>query len=183
MGLDMYLKCNDRELCRDVAEELKDEFHWRYGTVVYWRKANAIHKWFVDNVQHGTDDCGVHDVGIEQLRDLRNRCEAVLSSTRLVEGDAVKGQTAKDGKRSDNIERGRLLEDTSVAERLLPTADGFYFGSTAYDQCYWQDLEYTMRALDAILGRIRTVKGDLGFIHGVYGDDDWYIYFTYTSSW
>lgn len=40
-----------------------------------------------------------------------------------------------------------------------------------------------MKALDAILGRIRMVKGDLGFAHGVYGDDDWYIDFTYTSSW
>ena len=25
--------------------------------VGYWRKANAIHKWFVDNVQDGNDDC------------------------------------------------------------------------------------------------------------------------------
>ena len=23
----------------------------------YWRKANAIHKWFVDNVQDGEDNC------------------------------------------------------------------------------------------------------------------------------
>lgn len=183
MGLDMYLRCNDRLLCKDVAEELNDSHHWHSGTVVYWRKANAIHKWFVDNVQHGTDDCGVYDVDIRQLKDLRDMCEAVLSSTRLVEGDAVNGQTVKDGKWSDNIERGRLLEDTSVAERLLPTADGFFFGSTAYDQWYWEDLEYTMRALGAILSRIRTVKGDFGFAHEVYGDDDWYIYFTYKSSW
>lgn len=25
--------------------------------VGYWRKANAIHGWFVDNVQKGNDDC------------------------------------------------------------------------------------------------------------------------------
>ena len=23
----------------------------------YWRKANAIHRWFVENVQKGEDDC------------------------------------------------------------------------------------------------------------------------------
>lgn len=46
MGSDMYLRCNDRLLCKDVAEELKDGYHWHSGTVVYWRKANAIHKWF-----------------------------------------------------------------------------------------------------------------------------------------
>ena len=26
-------------------------------SVGYWRKANHIHKWFVDNVQNGEDDC------------------------------------------------------------------------------------------------------------------------------
>jgi hypothetical protein len=25
--------------------------------VMYWRKSNAIHKWFVDNVQDGIDEC------------------------------------------------------------------------------------------------------------------------------
>lgn len=25
--------------------------------VGYWRKANAIHRWFVDNVQDGVDNC------------------------------------------------------------------------------------------------------------------------------
>ena len=27
-------------------------------TCAYWRKANQIHAWFVDNVQQGNDDCG-----------------------------------------------------------------------------------------------------------------------------
>ena len=26
----------------------------------YWRKASAIHKWFVDNCQEGDDDCGTY---------------------------------------------------------------------------------------------------------------------------
>jgi len=38
---------------------------------MYWRKANAIHKWFVDNVQEGTDDCGNYSVSKEQLEELR----------------------------------------------------------------------------------------------------------------
>ena len=38
---------------------------------MYWRKANAIHKWFVDNVQEGTDDCGNYAVSKEQLEELR----------------------------------------------------------------------------------------------------------------
>lgn len=44
----------------------------------YWRKANAIHKWFVDNVQEGNDDCGSYYVGREQLRKLLEIVTEVL---------------------------------------------------------------------------------------------------------
>lgn len=46
--------------------------------VMYWRKANAIHKWFVDNVQDGNDDCGVYEVELSQLQELRHLCIEVL---------------------------------------------------------------------------------------------------------
>ncbi len=36
----------------------------------YWRKANHIHKWFVDNVQDGNDDCGTYYVSEEDLKNL-----------------------------------------------------------------------------------------------------------------
>jgi len=39
---------------------------------MYWRKANAIHKWFVDNCQEGQDDCGNYAVSREQLEELRD---------------------------------------------------------------------------------------------------------------
>lgn len=47
-------------------------------SVAYWRKANAIHKWFVDNVQEGNDDCGKYRVTIEQLKQLVKICKTVL---------------------------------------------------------------------------------------------------------
>ena len=46
--------------------------------VMYWRKVNAIHKWFVDNVQNGVDDCRNYYVSIDQLQELRSLCLAVL---------------------------------------------------------------------------------------------------------
>jgi hypothetical protein len=49
----------------------------------YWRKANAIHKWFVDNVQNGVDDCGDYKVTKEQLIQLRNTCNDVLRDVNL----------------------------------------------------------------------------------------------------
>jgi hypothetical protein len=39
-------------------------------TCAYWRKANQIHKWFVDNVQGGEDNCGEYYVSHEKLKDL-----------------------------------------------------------------------------------------------------------------
>ena len=47
---------------------------------MYWRKANAIHKWFVDNVQDGEDDCGHYSVGRTQLAELRDLCQQVLDN-------------------------------------------------------------------------------------------------------
>ena len=46
--------------------------------VGYWRKANAIHKWFVDNIQNGVDNCGSYYVSRESLLDLKDKCEQVL---------------------------------------------------------------------------------------------------------
>lgn len=51
--------------------------------VNYWRKANAIHAWFVDNVQNGEDNCGIYNVSVEQLTELRDTCEKVLKNPEL----------------------------------------------------------------------------------------------------
>jgi hypothetical protein len=45
----------------------------------YWRKANQIHNWFVNNVQNGNDNCGTYYVGVEQLEELSENCKAVLT--------------------------------------------------------------------------------------------------------
>lgn len=47
-------------------------------TCAYWRKANQIHKWFVDNIQSGKDDCGYYYVSLEKLKDLREVCRLAL---------------------------------------------------------------------------------------------------------
>ena len=43
----------------------------------YWRKANAIHKWFVDNVQEGVDDCKEYYVPEEKLKELLSICKEI----------------------------------------------------------------------------------------------------------
>jgi hypothetical protein len=51
--------------------------------IVSWCKANAIHKWFVDNVQDGVDDCREYKVTKEHLIQLQNKCNEVLDNPNL----------------------------------------------------------------------------------------------------
>ena len=45
----------------------------------YWRKANQIHNWFVQNVQDGEDECRPHYVSVTNLRELLEACKEVLA--------------------------------------------------------------------------------------------------------
>ena len=45
----------------------------------------------------------------------------------------------------------KVLEDNSKAKGLLPTAEGFFFGSTEYDEYYMQDIEDTIEIIKNVL--------------------------------
>lgn len=49
-------------------------------TLGYWRKAWPIHRWFVENVQNGEDNCRDYLVQKEVLQELLSNCIAVLSA-------------------------------------------------------------------------------------------------------
>ena len=93
MGLDMYLYRKSYVRSGDYYNpEEKEEIQMTRGgkevdtskirfiieEVGYWRKANHIHKWFVDNVQKGTDDCGEYKVEEDQLANLLETCKEIL---------------------------------------------------------------------------------------------------------
>lgn len=86
----------------------------------YWRKANQIHRWFVENVQNGVDDCKDYYVDDDILEKLLDLCKKV---------DA----------------------DHSLAESLLPSASGFFFGGTDYDEWYFEDIKNTINILEEAL--------------------------------
>lgn len=50
-----------------------------FEEVGYWRKANMIHKWFVENVQDGKDDCYFHMVSKDQTKTLYRLVQKVLN--------------------------------------------------------------------------------------------------------
>lgn len=100
MGLDMYLKAKTFISGYDFVPPAEQE---AYKTIVdsiggnslvdsdsptaevsitagYWRKANAIHGWFVKHVQDGEDECKEHYVSREQLIALQEACQDVLAN-------------------------------------------------------------------------------------------------------
>ena len=44
-----------------------------------------------------------------------------------------------------------VLKDRNLAEELLPTQSGFFFGGTDYDQYYFDDLEQELKIFTAML--------------------------------
>lgn len=45
----------------------------------------------------------------------------------------------------------QVQADNSLAEELLPTTSGFFFGDTAYNEWYFKDIENTIEILEKIL--------------------------------
>lgn len=138
MGLDMYLYKKNyiwsgdwikpehkQEVIvkkgNDVDDKIKPErVRYVVEEVGYWRKANQIHQWFVENVQQGEDDCGSYYVSREQLEELLGICK-------------------------------KIKEDNSLAEQLLPTQSGFFFGGTEYTEWYFQDIDNTIEIVEECL--------------------------------
>ena len=138
-----YAQCTFKEWCGREEPPSEDYFkfyadfyntkyyYWdtehKYGhnyikeQVGYWRKANAIHKWFVENIQDGEDDCRYHrEVTKADLEELADICHEVLTNP-------------------------------DVAEDRLPTQSGFFFGDTLYDEWYIEDLRTTIDIIDEVL--------------------------------
>lgn len=139
MGLDMYLRAKryvsgydfssaeDRETYAKIVEIMGEALATGESkgaevsiTTGYWRKANQIHGWFVQNVQNGEDDCKECFVSREALETLKATCL-------------------------------KVLEDNSLAEELLPPAEGFFFGQYEYDEYYYEQLRYTVELTHRVL--------------------------------
>lgn len=158
MGLDMslYLRYRPYEYKENIKEDypenlkliVKDDNYVGYidkeiyYEVAYWRKANAIHKYFVDTCADGVDECQRINVSLKNIKDLVEVC-------------------------------GLILNDYTLAPDLLPTRDGFFFGSTEYDDYYFKKIKYTYD----VCSKITTFMEE----QDKCGNYDWGI--VYQSSW
>ena len=147
MGLDMYLEIRKNEYRskyhKDKGSRLKLEYpkditefipnltdltisrktNYEVG---YWRKANHIHNWFMQNCADRDecgdpiDDCRPIEITVDKLEELLETCKKVSA-------------------------------DHSLASSLLPTQRGFFFGSTEYDEYYFKDIEDTIEIIEPVL--------------------------------
>jgi len=159
MGLDMYLyrktyvkSWKDTaqvlitipDTADDSVKQVKSErVKYVVEEVAYWRKANAIHKWFVDNLADGVDECQEIPVTRDSLQELLDLCIQV----------------------KENREKPVMLQ--TPPEDLLPTASGFFFGSTEYDDYYYEDIDLTIEQLQGVLSE----------------DPEDYSFYYYQASW
>lgn len=137
MGLDMYLTKrtyvknwnhkNDKHSVsvrlngkkrKDIQPERVSEI---VEDVMYWRKANHIHNWFVANCQGGVDECQEARVSLNQLKELSELCKKVVDK-----------------------------KDPS----LMETVQGFFFGSTDYDQYYYDMCTETHEVIEELLKEV-----------------------------
>lgn len=79
MGLDMNLYVSGEEDLKDVISAVEN-LDGYIDDVIYWRKANSIHGFFVREVQAGKDDCGFYEVSRATLECLLSLCETALET-------------------------------------------------------------------------------------------------------
>lgn len=166
MGLDMYLSArislgkyskeelvkigeNIRKLLPDIYKSGNlDDLEVKFE-VGYWRKANAIHKWFVDNCQDGKDECNPSYVSRKNLEKLKEICKEILN---ILNKEKLIKKTIKDRFTEKDIEVETYSDEIiEKIEYLLPTKSGFFFGGTEYDEWYKSDLEQTIEIINKCL--------------------------------
>ena len=143
MGLDMFLTKETYIGANYAHNEVKGTINLEVGgetvpirldrvvsieeSIGYWRKANQIHNWFVQNVQDGEDDCDKHYVELDKLKQLVEVCKQVA-------------------------------QNPNLAEELLPTCEGFFFGSSEYDEWYFMDIHNTINMLEPVIEEMEQSK-------------------------
>lgn len=148
MGLDMYLyiKKKSENICSADKEWGEEN--------AYWRKANQIHKYLCDNGEVIREDIE-YIVSKQVLVNLLEICKKIKEKAVLKEGQLFIGYKWENGQQIPMHRNGKYIENSEEIEAMLPTQSGFFFGSTAYDEFYMEDIEETIRKLEPIINDLK----------------------------
>lgn len=119
--------------CQDYNLNNPEHKYENADKAAYWRKVNCVHAWFIRNYANEIDNCEPIDISLENLTDLKHLCIGLLHKC-----------------------------DPQEAEVYLPTQSGFFFGSTLYDEYYWDDLRDTLQQINLIL-EFEDLRKEAGF--------------------
>lgn len=89
-SIDELNKIDNNENLKPDLEEVKPFlplYKWSFGDyyslfheACYWRKFNALHNWFVTNVQSGVDNCEYYELTEEHIEDCLDVLRTVLET-------------------------------------------------------------------------------------------------------
>lgn len=101
--------------------------------IASWRKANAVHQWFVDNCQDGADDCRYSYVSRDNLTELKTLCEKVVLQPAMADEELPTlqgfffGGTEYDEYYFDDLKHTISMIDNCLA---MPDEWEFYYHSS-----------------------------------------------------
>jgi hypothetical protein len=167
MGLDMYLEKKSYVKNWNSMDESKqhkvtvllggkertdiraERISYITEEVAYWRKFNALHGWFIENVVDGKDDCREVHVDIDQLIELNNTLKEVLDALNVAPTKQVRVVMGWQG--NEKIYQTIDVYDCPKALELLPPCEGFFFGSQEIGSYYKDEVERTIQILDELI--------------------------------
>ena len=106
----------------DDWDEEKNDLKDDWNELLYWRKCNWLHKYFCDHGKSIQDDI-LYIISREDLTKLLHNITSILSAKNKVK----------------------------VAKTKLPTQSGFFFGSTNYDEWYFEKLLSVLSEMSDLL--------------------------------
>ena len=118
MGLDMMLfRRHPRDTsAQPVAYDVEE--------LVYWGKANQVHRWFVKHCQNDRDDCKPYPVSRAQLEDLLTSVKAVIvDPTRAEELLPTQSGFFFGGTEYDGYYRNQLKHTEKTLTEILAKPD------------------------------------------------------------
>lgn len=165
MGLDQYFMAErsvwPHEKVEGKVKEIYDATIEIYGDLMddnqkvayikfqagYLRKANAIHA-LVSNF--GDDLTNVY-LDEESLESMLKTINETLDIAEVAKGKIKYGQRFVDGKWEDVLQDGEYVKNAEEVAKKMPTMEGFFFGSTEYDEYYLMDLRDAKKIVENCL--------------------------------